>query len=256
MKTKTVPLSALVDFCDAAVRRREVPDFDGAWNGLQCENRAGTVAHIGAAVDAGLATFERAAMAGVDFLIVHHGLLWGNPVRLTGPHFARVDRLLANQIALYGAHLPLDCHETLGNNAILAKQLGLKIAQWELPFEGKPMVATVADCPTRAVLRARLQRCFPGGFTAIEKGPARPKKIAIVTGSGVTVVRHLREIGVDTLITGEVRQANFVDAEDEGLNLYLCGHYATEVFGVQALAAAAARKFGLPCTWLGSDCPL
>jgi len=256
MSTRSVPLETLVAFCDRQTRRARVGDFPGAHNGLQCANRSGKVTHIAAAVDAGLAAFERAAFVGADLLIVHHGLFWEKSLPFVGTTFRRVDALVSQNLALYGSHLPLDVHPVIGNNATLARRLGLSISQWELEYEGTPAVATVARTIGRAVLRRRLEALFPEGIIAIEKGPQKPKKIAIVTGSGASVVPHLRSIGVDTLVTGELRQAHYAQAEDEGLNLYCCGHYATEVFGVQNLAALAAQKFGLPCTWIPSDCPL
>ncbi len=256
MSAKKIPLPLLAAFCDAQTVREKVPDFDGACNGLQCENRGKTASHIGAAVDAGLGTFERAAFAGVDFLIVHHGLFWNAPHPFTDVNFKRLDCLLSHDIALYSSHLPLDVHPRIGNNATLMRLLGLKISAWELPHEGSPTTPTATACPTRAALRKKLETLFPARITCVEKGPTRPKKIAVVSGSGASIVPHLRKIGADTLITGELRQAHFTVAEDEGLNLYCCGHYATEVFGVQNLAALAAKRFGLPFTWIPSGCPL
>ena len=256
MKGKSIPLGQVAAFCDKYCNREQVADFDGAFNGLQCENRRQAVSHIGVAVDAGLGTFERAAFAGVDFLIVHHGLFWNAPHPFTGVRFRRLDALLSNGIALYGAHLPLDVHQKIGNNATLARLLKLPVDHWTLPYEGTPTSPAIVRCPARADLRKRLGKLFSGKITAIEKGPAQPKKIVVVTGSGASVMPHLGAIGADTLITGELRQAHFAQAEDEGLNLYLCGHYATEVFGVQNLAAAAAKHFDIPCTWIPSDCPL
>lgn len=256
MPTRSALLTEVAAFCDRETRRAAVGDFPGACNGLQCANRTGRVGHIAAAVDAGLASFERAAFVGADLLIVHHGMFWDKPAPFVDAAFARINTLVSRNLALYSAHLPLDVHPTIGNNATLARQLGLTISDWQLEYGGTPAVATVKRTPSRDTLRRRLEAIFPQGIVSIEKGPAKPKKIAIVTGSGASVMPHLSAIGVDTLITGELRQAHYAQAEDEGLNLYCCGHYATEVFGVQNLAALAAKRFGLPWTWIPSDCPL
>lgn len=256
MAKRSVSLNSWAAFCDEETRQHAVGDFPGACNGLQCANRSGTVSHIAAAVDASLASFEQAAFVGADVLIVHHGLFWEKPYPLVGARFQRIDKLLTANLALYSSHLPLDLHPDIGNNASLAQKLGLKISAWELDFEGTPAVATVKTPPARATVRARLEKLFPQGIVAIEKGPTRPRKLAIVTGSGASIMPHLKAIGVDTFITGELRQAHYAQAEDEGLNLYCCGHYATEVFGVQNLAMRAARHFKLPWTWIPSECPL
>ncbi len=115
-----VSLQSLVHACDERTRRAAFKDAPGAFNGLQVANE-GQVTKIGAAVDAGLVPFERAVEAGVDFLIVHHGLYWDMPKPLVGTAYKRVATLVRGNCALYSNHLPLDAHPELGNNALLAK---------------------------------------------------------------------------------------------------------------------------------------
>ena len=129
-------LAELVTYCDRRTRRAAFPDFAGACNGLQVANN-GRVTRIGAAVDAGLTPFARAVAAGVDFLIVHHGLFWSPPQPITGPVYQRLSVLMHGNCALYSSHLPLDAHREIGNNALLARQLGLKPGRWFLEHEGE-----------------------------------------------------------------------------------------------------------------------
>jgi len=247
-------LDQLVAFCDTRTRRAAFKDAPGAMNGLQVANR-GRVARIGAAVDAGVVPFQRAAASGVDFLIVHHGIYWNMPRPLTGAAYRQVATLVAADCALYSSHLPLDAHPRLGNNALLARQLGLKPRRGFLPNEGGPIGRIAPSRLTRAALRARLERHY-ARVIAIEYGSARPREVAFCSGSGNGAVPLLAPAGVDTLVTGELREEWFTFAQEQGLNLYLCGHYATEVHGVKALAAAAAAKFGLPWQFLATDNPL
>ncbi|MGH8338254.1 MAG: Nif3-like dinuclear metal center hexameric protein, partial [Gammaproteobacteria bacterium] len=108
----------------------------------------------------------------------------------------------------------------------------------------------------RAALCAKLEKLFPRGITAIEFGPAQPRKLAVLSGSGSSCIPLLRANGIDTLVTGELKQSAFNAAQEAGLNLYLCGHYATEVFGVRALAQECAARFRLPWEFLDTGCPL
>jgi len=248
-------LDELVSHCNARLHVREIADFPGAFNGLQFSN-SGTVTKIGAAVDAGAGPFALAAKAGVSFLIVHHGMLWDGAQPLNGPRRDRLKTLLDADCAVYSAHLPLDAHPEIGNNALIARALGLTITGWELPYEGTAIMATVAAPPSRTELRARLEKLFPRGLTAVAFGPAQPRKLAILSGSGSSAIPHLAGAGVDTLITGELKQSAFNAAQEAGLNLYICGHYATEVFGVRALAQECAERFGLPWEFLDTGCPL
>lgn len=249
-------LSEIIDFCDKRTRLKEIRDFDGAYNGLQIENN-GEVGKIGAAVDASLASFEQAIGEGIDFLICHHGLFWNPPIPLVGTDYKKVQLAMDSNLAVYGAHLPLDCHPEIGNNALLADALGLSKLSSFLPYEGND-IACIASAPEdgRAGLAKRLQVLFPKSYQAIEYGSAQPERIAILTGSGQSAVPQLRANGIDTLITGELRQHHFTMAQEQGLNLYPCGHYATEVFGVQALASEVAARFGIEWAFLDQPCPL
>lgn len=248
-------LSEIVDYCDDRVNLAGVPDFPGSHNGLQFENR-GEVSRIGAAVDAGLLPFQRAVERGIDFLIVHHGMFWDPLVPITGPAYRKVKTLLQGNLAVYGAHLPLDLHPEIGNNVLLAQKIGLDPVDTFLPYEGND-VGTIAAGPIdRADLGGRLKEAFPGVFRAVEFGREKLERVAILTGSGQSAIPFLKAAGVDTLITGEVKQNAFNQAQELELNLYLCGHYRTETLAVSALAREVGEKFGLPWEFIETECPL
>ncbi|MEX0330907.1 MAG: Nif3-like dinuclear metal center hexameric protein [Puniceicoccaceae bacterium] len=248
-------LDEIVAFCDETTRRHEVADFPGANNGLQLQNN-GSVSRIGAAVDAGRIPFEAAIAEGIDFLIVHHGLFWNTPSSYSGPLYEKLKLAMDNNLAVYSSHLPLDAHQEIGNNRLLAKTIGLEPVEWFLPYEGTPIALLAEGPPDRDELRKRLESEYPGGITAIEYGSTKPGKVAILTGSGRSALSELKSVGTDTLITGELRQEHFNLAQEEGFNLYVCGHYATERYGVTALAKLAGEAFKLPFSFVQTDCPL
>ena len=247
-------LPQLVEYCDKRTRRPSFKDFPGALNGLQVAND-GRVTRIGAAVDAGKVPFERAVERGVDFLIVHHGLFWGGAQPLTGPVYDRYSALVRGNCAVYSSHLPLDAHEEIGNNVIMARQLGLKPRRQFLPHENELIGWIAPNKYKRSQLVARLEELYPR-VISIECGAAVPKHVAFCSGSGNGAVPHLVAAGVDTLITGELREEWYNYAEEHRLNLLCCGHYATEVHGVKALAAELAKKFRLPWEFIETENPL
>jgi putative NIF3 family GTP cyclohydrolase 1 type 2 len=157
---------------------------------------------------------------------------------------------------LYSNHLPLDGHPEIGNNALLAKELGLKPTR---PFlvrdAGEPISWIAASKYSRAQLRNRLQKLY-SRVIAIECGSVSPREIGFCSGAGNSAVPELVREGVDTLVTGELREEHFNRAQEEKLNLYLCGHYATEVHAVKALAAELAKKFKLPWEFVPTENPL
>ncbi len=247
-------LQELVDYCDQRTRRSAFKDAPGAFNGLQVANE-GRVTKLGAAVDAGVIPFQQAVAAGIDFLIVHHGLYWDMPRPLTGPAYDRVATLIKGNCALYSNHLPLDGHPEIGNNALLARQLALAPTRPFLVRDGEAIGYIAEYRASRTELKANLQKLY-SRVIAIEYGSERPAAVAFCSGSGNSALPELVREGVDTLVTGELREEWFNFAQEQRLNLYLCGHYATEVHAVQALAAELSAKFNLPWQFIATDNPL
>lgn len=248
-------LEELTKFCNKRTLMREIKDFSGAFNGLQFANN-GTVAKIGASVDAGLIPFQKAIDEGVDFLIVHHGMFWHGTKPIVGTEYMKVKSLIEGNLAVYSCHLPLDAHSEIGNSAILARELGIQPSGTFAPYEGVDIGFVGSWSQSRDNLKQAIHTLFDGAFSAMEFGSDVPGKVCVVTGSGASVVEMVKSTGADTLVTGELRQHHYNQAQELGLNLYACGHYATETFGVKALAAEAAAKFGIEWEFIATDCPL
>ena len=114
---------ALVSYLDDYLGVRAAQDTSD--NGFQVEG-ADEVSRLAFAVDTCQETIEGAIAGGAQMLIVHHGLFWGKPLRIVGPHRRRVKALLDGHCSLYAVHLPLDRHAEVGNNAQLARLLGVQ----------------------------------------------------------------------------------------------------------------------------------
>ena len=250
-----VPLSQIVEFCDRRSRAQEIRDFQGALNGLQFAND-GFVSKIGAAVDAGLVPFQKAIEAKIDFLIVHHGMFWNGQKPIVGTEYQKIRALIEGNLAVYSCHLPLDAHPEIGNNALLAQRLGIQPAGTFASYEGTDIGFVGSWNSSRDALKASIRQVFGPRFAAMEFGSVEPTRVCIVTGSGASVIEKVLATGADTFITGELRQHHYNQAQELGLNVYACGHYATETFGVSALAAEAAKAFGLKWEFVKTDCPL
>jgi dinuclear metal center YbgI/SA1388 family protein len=245
---KTV-LAAVVDHCDKILRTSEIGDYDGAVNGLQVGNR-GTVTYIAAAVDASLATVRLAIAAGADLLLVHHGLFWSPSHPWTGKKYELLRLLVENNVAVYSSHLPLDAHPTLGNNARLCAELGLKKLKPFFLTHGQTIGFKTQTRISRAELATKLSRATGVKPRLIPGGPAICRRIGVVTGGAGEDLKLAAAEGVDTFITGEGPHWTYALAEELGLNVLYGGHYATETFGVKALAAHLTQKFKLPWKFL------
>jgi dinuclear metal center YbgI/SA1388 family protein len=242
-------LATIVGYADKVLRTAEIADFPHALNGLQIEN-SGEVTKVAAAVDASLATIRMASEHGADLLLVHHGLFWPGLRPVTGPLHRALKLALEKNLALYSAHLPLDLHPQLGNNALLAAALGFDQTEPFLPLQGEAAGLLAKVTFRREELIARLEKALGGSVRAFTAGPAETKRIGIVTGGAGGEIYAVAREGVDTYITGEAPHWAAVAADDLGINLLLGGHYATETFGVKALAADLSREFGLPWEFL------
>jgi putative NIF3 family GTP cyclohydrolase 1 type 2 len=157
-------------------------------------------------------------------------------------------------LAIYSAHLPLDAHPDLGNNARLAAALGLEPDGGFLNYKGLDVGLTCTTELSREELVARFTAALGGGRVHVcPGGPAICRRIGLSTGGSGSEVAAAAAAGIDTFLTGEGPHWSYTLAEELGLNVLYGGHYATETFGVKALAADLEQRFGLP--WVFVDHP-
>lgn len=238
-------LSQLTTWLDATLRTAEIGDYSGACNGLQVAN-SGRVTRIAAAVDACEAVLAEAAARGADLLLVHHGLFWAGVQPITGAAYRKMKTALGGDLAIYSSHLPLDLHPRLGNTALLCRALGFKKTEPFFPAKGQPIGQKVRLSISLADLAVRLEKVLGSAPHLAPGGPARTACIGVVTGSAGAEIAQAVAEGVDTFITGEGPHHSYTLAEELGTNLFYAGHYATETFGVKALAEAASKRFRVP----------
>ena len=245
-------LAVVVKYSDQLLRTADIGDYDGAVNGLQVEN-SGSVTRIAATVDASLATVKLAISAKADLLIVHHGLFWSQSHPWTDKKYELIRKLIENDIAVYSSHLPLDAHPRLGNNAQLCAALGLKKLKRFFSSHGQTIGLQTATTIFRDELASRLARATDQRPLMIPAGPKICRRIGVVTGGAGSDLKSATAEGIDTFITGEGPHWTYALAEELGINVLYGGHYATETFGVKALATHLSQKFRVP--WVFLDHP-
>src|SRR5262245_37854344 len=245
-------LSDIVSYTDRFLRIRDVGDWDNALNGLQIEN-SGRITRVGAAVDVSTRVLTEAAIRDIDFLIVHHGLFWPGLQPVRGALRRQLRLAFEKNVALYSAHLPLDVHPRVGNNAQLVAALGLKSAEPFLEEKGQPVGLKIRVSLQRSDLVRKLEKALNGLVKLFDFGPKQTRALGVVTGAAGSEIYRVADEGIDTFITGEAPHWAAVAAEELGMNILLAGHYATEVFGVKALAAHLSKRFRVP--WEFIDCP-
>lgn len=247
----TVTLPTIAHHLDQLLRTREIPDYAPALNGVQLENRA-EITKVAAAVDFSRSVVDRTIECGANLLLVHHGMFWGGLRAISGPLYDRIAPLVRHDIAVYASHLPLDAHPELGNNVLLARELGLQPSRGFAKYQTVEIgVQGVADVPTSELItRARaVAKRHGGDVIATQSADSRrTRRWGLCTGAGAdaNTIREALEAGIDTLIVGEGPHYTAVEAADVGLAIIYVGHYATETFGVRALARHLEEKFDLP----------
>jgi dinuclear metal center YbgI/SA1388 family protein len=216
-------------------------------NGLQVEGRA-QVRRIVSGVTASLALIDAAIEADADALFVHHGLFWrGQDGRVTGWMKQRLARLLAHDINLYAYHLPLDAHPELGNNAQLARVLGLEASArfgdqdlgWlGAPADGVPLTDTGA-------LAARIEQALGRPVLRVDGASGPISRVAWCTGGAQGYFEAAIAAGAQAFVTGEISEPQAHYARECGVSFLACGHHATERYGAPAVAAHVASQLGL-----------
>jgi dinuclear metal center YbgI/SA1388 family protein len=211
------------------------------------------VSRLACGVSASLELFERASEARADLLIVHHGLFWRNePLVVDRRLRGRLEALFKADLTLAAYHLALDAHPELGNNARLARAIGVEPEGpfAELDVGGRTEPTSIAELAVKvADAVGREPIVFAGG-------PARVERVAVVTGAGGRFLLEAALAGFDVLVTGEPEEPSLATARELGVHLVAAGHYATERLGVQALTARLAEEFGLPWEFLEVENPV
>ncbi len=220
----------------------EAERADASLNGLQVGRAEAEIKRAAFAVDACMESFRRAAEAGAQLLFVHHGLFWAKALALTGDLYRRIRFLMENDLALYAAHLPLDMHPEFGNNAGLAKDLGLVDSEPFGDYHGL-MIGLKGRLPQPLSLdevidRIGLDRKSALGLLSF--GPETIGSVAVVSGGADKEVGQALDEGVDLYITGELSHQVYHTCQEGGINLLAGGHYHTETFGPRLLAEKCA----------------
>lgn len=256
--TAAVPLAVIAAHLDDLLETATTPDYPPALNGVQLAHR-GPVVKVAAAVDFSLRAIDGAVAAGANLLLVHHGMFWGGAQRIDGVRYEKLARCLAHDLAVYASHLPLDRHPVHGNNALLARELGLEPSAGFARFQTITIgVQGEADLPTAELVRraSDFARGHGGGVVATaHAADRRTRRWALCTGAGASsdTIREAIAAGVDTLVVGEGPHHTAIEAEEAGIVIVYAGHYATETPGVRSLAAHLAERFALP--WHFVDAP-
>ena len=247
-----VELTAITAYLDELLDIPAFPDYPNAFNGLQLEN-SGWITKVGAAVDSGVKVIEMAIEQRVDLLLVHHGLFWGGSAPIAGAAYRKLGKAMAANLAVYSAHLPLDAHPEIGNNVLLAAELGLQPVEPFFEFKGRLVGCFAQVGIGYSNLLEKIEQRFGRAVWHCHAGPEQVRKVGLVTGGAGSELAEAKAQGIDTFITGEGPHHTFTLAEELGINLVYAGHYATETGGVKALADRVASRYGLP--WVFLDHP-
>lgn len=230
-------------------------------NGLQVEGRA-QVQRLVSGVTASLALIQAAVDVGADAIFVHHGLFWrGQDGRVVGWMKQRLALLLAHDINLFAYHLPLDAHAELGNNAQLAKQLGLLALEGEAGRFGENGLGFLGEAVdgsafTRADELADLVQSALGRPVVLVGPAGRPvRRVAWCTGGAQGYFEAAVAAGAQAFITGEISEPQAHYARELGVPFIACGHHASERYGAPAVAAHVAARFGLQHQFIDIDNP-
>ena len=216
-------LSKITAWLDRALDVKSFSDVSN--NGVQIARSGEDVEKVAFGVDASVATVKAAVEAGAQLLVVHHGISWGGGIqRIAGGVYNVVKAAMDADLALYAVHLPLDANHAYGNNYELARFLGLKNLKPAFVYHGETIGVTGT---------------LPNG-----------KKVGVCSGGAGAYAPEAKELGCDLYVTGEADWGETIAAENVGMPMICAGHYATETFGVKALAKAMARRLKVKTVFL------
>lgn len=241
-----IALERIVKFLD---RELAAPGLmDSSNNGLQVAS-SGQVRKVCCGVDGSVEFFEAARKRGGDFLVVHHGISWGDSLkRITQLNYKTLSYLVRHDMALYASHLPLDAHPKYGNNIGICRALGLRRLKPFGMHGGRP-ISFHGQLPrpmSRDAFKALVRRITGNDVQSMDFGRKTIRTVGVVSGGAQGDIGEAARLGLDVFVSGEPGLNGYNLARDWGMNALFAGHYATEGFGPRAIGALLRRKFGLP----------
>jgi len=239
-----VELKQLEQHCNEYLQVAAFDDY--CPNGLQVDTGVYLINSIVTGVTASQALIDTAAAQGADLLLVHHGYFWkGESVTLTGIKGQRIRTLFNNCVSLMAYHLPLDAHPELGNNRLLASQLGFDNAAPAGLGDGMVWVAELPGPESVGQIAARISGGLGREPLHLPGGPAQIRRVGWCSGAAEGHIIKAAELGLDAFISGEVSEQTMHLAQELGVHYFSAGHHATERYGIKALGEYLANKFGL-----------
>jgi dinuclear metal center YbgI/SA1388 family protein len=249
-------LSDLVSFLDNTLSPEMFRDY--CPNGLQIEGRQ-QVNKIVTGVTASQALIDKAIELNADLILVHHGFFWkGEDSRIQGMKKKRIKALLENDISLLAYHLPLDAHPEFGNNARLAKLLGIEVTGGLEPDNPRSVgnIGTLETAMNAEEFAKLLEAKLARKPLAVAGGDHKIKTVAWCTGGAQGYIDKAFALGADAYLSGEISEPTFHSAVENGIHYFAAGHHATERYGVQALGEELALKFDLQHQYVEIDNPV
>jgi dinuclear metal center YbgI/SA1388 family protein len=249
----SVERTELAAWLDGLLETRRFEDY--CPNGMQVEGTA-RVSRVLCGVTASLALVREAARRGAQAILVHHGWFWrGEDPRIVGSKHARLAALLGHGMGLYAYHLPLDVHPELGNNVQLARRLGWPDGE-PLGRDGLLRMAELPQAGPADALRQRLAAVL-GREPLLVGELSRPvRRLAWCTGAAQDLLQQAIDAGADAFVSGEISERTTHLAREAGVIYAAAGHHATERYGVQALGAAVAARFGIEVAFFDDPNPV
>jgi dinuclear metal center YbgI/SA1388 family protein len=243
-------IEALNNYLNTLLQPERFSDY--CPNGLQVEGKR-EITKIVTGVTASMALLQAALQANADAVLAHHGYFWRNEaLPIVGIKKRRIQFLLQHEINLFAYHLPLDMHPELGNNVMLAKQLGLKITEWADMLALAELSAPQTLQTFAELIEKKLKR-KPQVIGDLNKSI---KRIALCTGAAQGYIEQAVAANVDVYISGEISEQTVHVARESGMSYISAGHHATERYGIQALGEHLAPKFGLAHEFIDIDNPV
>ncbi len=227
---------------------------DYAPNGLQVEGKQ-EIRKIVTGVTASMALIDEAIARQADAIVVHHGYFWkGEAPEIVGMKYHRIATLIKNDVNLFGYHLPMDAHLQVGNNANLARALGLhSLRSLEV---GKPLeesIGVIGELDNEVspeVFSQRVSQVVGREVLFENIGDQNIREVALCTGGAQGYIGKAISGGADVFITGEVSEQTIHIAREEGIHFCAAGHHATECFGPRALAEYINANWDVECEFV------
>lgn len=227
----------ILAFLDKKFPVNTARDFDNV--GLLIGNGEEVVKKAVVALDCTLETVKFACQNGCNLIITHHPVIFSPLKKILAGDVAY--EVVKNGLSVISMHTNLDVAEG-GVNDSLSHAIGLSNITFVTADDGYTLQSGEVPSLTVDSFAKQIKSALGGTVKFVDAG-RKINRVLVCSGSGGDYLDFAIRLGIDALVTADVKHHLFLSAYDNKVSLFDAGHFNTEDVVVEPLKELLCNNF-------------